>query len=368
MNTLTNSLREFSGLSRHAFQHPLDSKALVALKQVPALPTVLKFLSEKTTERFHHARRMSHSLRVNAQQYPSLYKKYVRMAQILDVQKLPSLFIEMKPVVNAYATGMENYSIVVASALLDVMEDEEVMAILGHELGHVKCEHMLYNSMAHQLGALGGMGASLLSEIPFLGKAITGGLGLALYEWSRKAELSCDRAALIAVQDVDAVASALAKFSGYSKKYAHEMNLDAIEQQADDYETLKQDSLLVNLVMLNELLATTHPYPVVRVREIRRYASSPEYAKILNGDYKREQPKLTDGTWSNAVVSTARFKNCTACSYPCNEDFVFCPNCQANTRDVKLHCSSCKQPVESAWGHCMQCGVQLTTPQLEARQ
>ena len=226
MNAQLKHAMEFPRLSHHAFQHPLDSQALAVLKNVPALPTVIKFLSEKTTERFHHARRMSQSLRVNAQQYPSLYKKYVRLAQVLDVRQLPSLFIENKPVINAYAMGMENYSIVLASGLVDAMEDEEVLAILGHELGHVKCDHMLYNSMAHQLSAFGSMGASFLSEIPFLGKAISGGLGLALYEWSRKAEFSCDRAALLATQDVGAVASALAKLAGFSKRYAHEMSLD----------------------------------------------------------------------------------------------------------------------------------------------
>jgi Zn-dependent protease with chaperone function len=359
LNAVTLSRMEFPGLSHHAFQHPLDSQALAALKGVPGLATVMKFLSEKTTERFHHARRMSHSLRVNAQQYPSLYAKYVRLAQVLDVQKLPALFIENSPNINAYAMGMENYSIVVASGLLDAMEEEEVLAILGHELGHVKCEHMLYNSMAHMLRSYGTMGVSLLSEVPLVGKVLSGGLGIALYEWSRKAELSCDRAALLATQDVGATASALGKLAGYSKKYAHELNLEAIASQADDYESMKQGSLLVNLVMLNELLDTTHPYPVVRVREVRHYAASSEYANILAGNYQRGQPRLTDGSWAGVDVKTRRFKRCASCNYPCNEDYVFCPHCQANTRDLKLHCASCKLPVEDAWVHCMQCGARL---------
>lgn len=359
MNALVKARKEFPGLSHHAFQHPLDSQALAALKNVPALPSVLKLLSEKTTEQFHHAELMSQSLRVNARQYPSLYRKYVGLAQVLDVRKLPALFIENKPFINAYATGMENYCIVLTSALLDAMEDGEVLAILGHELGHVKCEHMLYNSLAHQIGGIGSMGVAILSEVPLLGKAISSGLGLALYQWSRKAELSCDRAALLATQDADVVAAALAKLAGYSKRYAHEMNLDAVEEQANDYDALGEGSLLLNLVMINQLLAQTHPYPVIRVREVRRYAASSEYERILSGNYQREQPRQASGTWSGVIVETPRFKFCRACNYPCNDDFVFCPSCQSNARDLPLHCTACKQPVDEQWAHCMRCGARI---------
>lgn len=360
MNALTKGPREFPGLSRHAFQHPLDSQALAALKNVPALPTVLKFFSEKWDERFYHAQSMSHRLRVNARQYPSLHKKYVRMAQILDVPKLPGLFIENSPVVNATAYGMENYTIVLHSALLDALEDEEMLAVLGHELGHVKCEHMLYKDLAYKL-ANGGVG--LLTEFPIVGMAVSKGLGIALYEWNRKAEFSCDRAALLATQSVDAVASALAKFAGYSKRYAHEISLDEAAQQADDYESLGQDSAMMSLVMtlvkLEELQSLTHPHPVVRVREIQRYAASPEYARTLAGEYRRDQPVLTNGTWEGVAISSSRYRPCTNCAYPCDEGFAYCPNCQTNVRGNSLRCTSCSQPVEQQWVHCMRCGAHL---------
>ena len=363
MSKATASFREFPGLSHHAFQHPLDSQALAALRRVPALPTVLKFFSEKFGERFDETRLMSQNLRVGIRQYPSLHKKFVRMAQVLDVRKLPSLYIETSPTINAYATGMENYSIILCSGILDVMEDEELLAILGHELGHVKCEHMLYKTLAHHMASSSAM--MLVPAVPFLKSAVSTGLGLALWEWNRKAELSCDRAALLATQDIDVVASALTKLAGFSKRYAHELNLDAVEEQADEHVELGQNSLLLNIVMLNSLLGQSHPYPVVRVKEIRHYAASLEYARILKGEYQREQGKLVDGSWAGMTVGTPRFRLCKKDNYPCDEDYVFCPNCQSNVRGLKLHCTACKQPVEAEWAHCMQCGAKLTTDQLD---
>src|SRR4051812_1224640 len=146
---LKANLVEFPDLTRQAFQHPSDVQATETLKHVPGLARVIRFISEMGSEQYMHYENISHRLRVNANQYPSLYRQYVRMAQVLDVRKLPSLYIETTPTINAFAMGVENYSIVLCSGLLDILDENETMAILGHELGHVKCEHQLYKTMAY---------------------------------------------------------------------------------------------------------------------------------------------------------------------------------------------------------------------------
>jgi len=359
---LRSDLKEFPELSHHAFQHAWDSQATATLRQVPGLSRVVRFISENGSEPFLNYENISSRLRVNAQQYPSLYRQYVRMAQVLDVRKLPALYIETTPTINAFAMGIENYSIVLCSGLVDVMDEVELLAILGHELGHVKCEHQLYKTVAYLVTTFGD---AILSQakIPGIDLVLSAGrLGLefALMDWSRKAELSCDRAALLATQDADAVASALAKLAGFSRKYASELNLDEVEHQSEAYRELGNESIMIKMMQLQTMRSQTHPYPVVRVKEIRHWARSVEYDSILAGNYRRHAAVLQGGAWQNVTIESPRARECAKCKYPCNEDYLFCPSCQSNTRVGRLLCGKCRKPVEQTWSACMGCGSWLT--------
>jgi Zn-dependent protease with chaperone function len=359
---LKEDLKEFPDLSHHAFQHHLDSQAIASLQKVPGLHKVVKFISENSIERVILIEKMSSTVRVNAQQYPSLYKQYVKMAQVLDVKKLPNLYIETTNTINAYAMGIENYSIVLCSGLIDILTEDELNAIIGHELGHVKCEHQLYKTMTYIITNFGN--AIISSAIPYIGSLLSVGLQLALLEWNRKAEFSCDRAALLATQDVEAIAGALGKLAGFSQKIPDAMNIDEIEVQAGDYHELGETSMINKLIKLYSLLQQTHPYPVVRVKEIRHWAKSRDYADILSGRYGKGA--LPQAVGQKMLASAPRVKICPnpKCQYPCVAEHNFCSNCQTNIRNAPLACGQCRQPVDPNWIVCSQCGNQLQTPAL----
>jgi hypothetical protein len=168
-----------------------------------------------------------------------------------------------------------------------------LLAILGHELGHVKCNHMLYMTMVNlirQYGA-GYLIASLLP--PVAGTVVSYTIQLALLEWYRKAEFSCDRAALLTTQNPEAIAGALAKLAGYSKHLPEpEFNIEAIKDQAQEYDDIGADSTVDKLVKLWLLMGRTHPHPVVRAREIANWSASEDYHRILAGDYATQGPDL----------------------------------------------------------------------------
>lgn len=357
---LKSDLRDFPGLSHHSFQHPLDSQAIAALQQVPALPKVVKFISQHSIEKVILVEKMSSTLRVNAQQYPSLYKQYVKMAEVLDVKKLPNLYIETTNQINAYAMGVENYTIVLCSGLIDIMTEDELLAILGHELGHVKCEHQLYKTMTYILSNFGNQIISY--AIPYVGQVVSLGLQLALLEWNRKAEFSCDRAGLLATQDVEATANALAKLAGYSRRFDDQIDLEEVKTQAEHYHELGSDSLIVKLIKLHSLLQQTHPYPVVRVKEIKAWANSQEYADIMNGRYAKGDALPPAGQLALPGAPRVRLCPNPKCQYPCADNFRFCPNCQSNIGDAPLICGSCRSQVEAHWIVCSFCGNQMQKP------
>jgi Zn-dependent protease with chaperone function len=282
--------KTFPNISHSAFQHPLDKQALATLEKTPFLPQLVQQLSKSVLERFTHIDLVSSNARVHAQQYPSLYKKYIKLAETLDVNPIPELFIDSAHTINAYATGMNSFFIVTYSGLIDMLSENELLAILGHELGHVKCNHMLYMTMVNlirQYGA-GYLIASLLP--PVAGTVVSYSIQLALLEWYRKAEFSCDRAALLATQDEEAVVGALSKLAGYSKHLPDaEFNFEAIKDQAQAYDDVGSDSLVDKAVKLWLLMGRTHPHPVVRAREIANWAASPEYHDILDGKFATRQ-------------------------------------------------------------------------------
>ncbi len=357
--SLKANLQEFPGLSHQAFQHPLDRQAMIALEKVPLLPQGVSFVSSAFFERLLHIEHISDNTRVTAQQYPSLYRQYLKLAAVLDVKRLPDLYIDTTPTVNAYATGIQNYFIVLNSGLIDILTEDELLAILGHELGHVKCEHMLYTTLAQFLRDYG---VDILNQfVPVgLGALAGQGLQLALMEWYRKAEFSCDRAALIATQNVESICSALAKLAGYAKNLDGALNLEEIMRQANDYQEIGAESKVEKVLKLYVLLNKTHPYPVVRVKEIRQWSESTEYAQILAGNYKQLVAQATRPSGMQPLATPTGVK-CTnpKCGRVWSPGTGFCGKCSTNLRNAPTVCGNCFVVVKASWANCVACGNAL---------
>jgi Zn-dependent protease with chaperone function len=191
---------------------------------------------------------------------------------------VPELFISQDPRVNAMALGTDKPFIVITTGLVDLMDAEESRFIIGHELGHVLSGHSVYRTMLYHLVNL----AARLALVPFawIGlKAVIWGLE----EWYRKSELSCDRAGLLAGQDVAAARRALMKTAGGSR--LAELSHDEFLEQAREYDAVPD--VREGLIKLLQLQGTTHPFAVVRFAELDRWASEGDYRNILAGNYPR---------------------------------------------------------------------------------
>jgi predicted Zn-dependent protease len=178
---------------------------------------------------------------------------------------------------------------VVTTGLVNLHDEEELRWVIGHELGHILSGHAVYRTMMLILIQL----AARIAWMPigYLGlRAIIWGLE----EWFRKSELSCDRAGLLAGQDVDAARRALMKLAG--GPYLSELNPDAFREQAHEYDAVPD--LRDSILKLLQLQGNTHPFAVVRFAELDRWATDGSYESILAGDYPRRDndrdAKFTD--------------------------------------------------------------------------
>src|SRR5438132_11598603 len=190
------------------WEHPADRAALQSLRSVPGFDQVVKkvvgFLGERGIRLLFQA----NAVRVGPTQFPRLNALYTDVLTSLDWPNRPELFVSQTPFVNAGAFGMDKPFIVINSGALRLLDDDEMRALLGHELGHVMSGHALYRTILILI-----LNVSFAS-LPFLAGIALLPIRIALLEWYRKSELSSDRAGLVASQDAKASLRVLLKMAG----------------------------------------------------------------------------------------------------------------------------------------------------------
>ena len=168
---------------------------------------------------------------VSKEQYPRLHEIVERLSADNGIPK-PKVAIVNSRVPNAFATGKSPKSSLVAvtSGILDLLDDDELEAVIGHELSHVRSRDVLVLTLASvfsmvawylvQFGFFGGLQVR--------GRNSSGGTAIvilvALITWvvsfliiraiSRYREYSADRSGAIMTGKPDKLASALLKISG----------------------------------------------------------------------------------------------------------------------------------------------------------
>lgn len=289
---------QYPDISSDAFRHPLDRQAEATLRSVPGFDLVARKFVEFVYERPQQVYLMGNTVQAGVDQYPTLYRCFKEAVAALDMRPEPTLFVTHNQTANSYALGEDMPCIVVTTGLLDLLSEAELEIVVAHECGHIQCGHTTLNQMAKwAMNA-----ASIIGEMTFgLGNLISSGLLYAFYEWRRKAELSSDRAALLASDDVEGVMRTMMKLSGGSHQYAHELDLEAFVKQSERYHSLDDDGLnqVYKFILYNGIGGgpmMTHPFPVERISYLLDWATSAEYEAIKRGNYpRRSDPPNGDG-------------------------------------------------------------------------
>ncbi len=261
------------GLKADQFRHPLDLEATNSLKQLPGLDLLIRNLLGPVAEQFFYLENIASSILVGEQQLPQIYNLLIEACRVLDVEP-PQLYVRQNPVPNAYTFAMRGKQpfVVMHTSLIELLTPEEIQAVIAHELGHLKCDHGVYLTLANIIVLAAG-------QLP-LGGVITQGLQSQILEWVRCAEFTCDRAALLATQDPKTIMSVMMKLTGGSPSLASQLNLDAFIAQARAYDDVDKTEI-GQLLKQMQTAQLTHPVPVLRAREIDRWASSQSYQSLL---------------------------------------------------------------------------------------
>jgi Zn-dependent protease with chaperone function len=269
---------KLEGISPRAYQHPADRAATAALKKVPYLDEVVRKLVALGYERALRAAALGSAVRLGQEQLPGIWVLHRQVFNTLDIDRVPDLYMTQFPLANAYTIGTSKPIVLLNSELVRILDGDGHRVVLAHEAAHVHSDHVLYRTALLILLQIGSSTRlPLLAGLPLLA------IQYALLEWSRAAELSCDRAAAIVTRDPTAVCRALMTMA--AGEAAEDLNLDAFIAQGMDYS--EGGAGLERLTKLFQDLRLTHPMPVRRVRLLLDWVHDGSYDQMVRGDYVR---------------------------------------------------------------------------------
>ena len=184
-----------------------------------------------------------------------------------------------------------------------------------------------------------------------------------LAHWSRMAELSCDRAGLLVVQDPKIVASAFVKIGGCSGTLLGDISFEALEDQLHEYEQA-DDAIFDSLLKIKQSfdsLYSSHPLTALRIKKILQWGESDQYQSIISGSYPHVEVR----------PDSAGKVHCLSCGQLLAAGDEFCATCGAHqlVSSTGLRCPNkeCGCPIKPGQKYCAKCGQDLSklTPLVE---
>jgi Zn-dependent protease with chaperone function len=287
----------FPGISPRAYEHPADRGALATLRTVPGFAAVLKSVAGFWQERGGRLIALSSAIRVGENQFPTLHRLRNECAETLDLDTVPNLYVYRDAQVHARTVGIDEPFIMLSSGMVEALDTEGLRFVIGHEMGHVLSGHAVYRTMIDVL-----MGLQQSLSWMAIGSMGIRAILIALFEWYRKAELSCDRAGLLCGQNPQAALRVHVMLAGGTS--AGDIDVPSFLQQASEYESV--DDIRDSIHKLRYVTWMSHPLAVVRAAQLQKWAASEEYRAILAGQYQRRSDDAPQNSWGEDLRSAAK--------------------------------------------------------------
>lgn len=183
---------------------------------------------------------------VGPKQLPAVHAMGVRCAEKLGIG-VPQLFIanDARPNAFTFATSHVDQMVVLTSGLIQALDEEELLNVIGHECGHIHNRHVIYNTVWELL--TNGLARTLLHTalaamgpagwlISLIDAVFSAGSWYVFGKWHRCAEITCDRAGLICSGDVAAAKRVMGRIHMGDLGGMEGFSADAYRDQASGYQ------------------------------------------------------------------------------------------------------------------------------------
>src|SRR5437867_984827 len=132
-----NSRKHFPGLKANAFQHTGDREALKKLDRLPGMQMLIRKISSSYFEKTLRMLNTAERVRVGPKQCPKIYELFRESCSVLDIPEIPEIYLSTVYIPNAFSFGIDRYTVVLLTGLVDLLTEEELLFVVAHELSHI---------------------------------------------------------------------------------------------------------------------------------------------------------------------------------------------------------------------------------------
>ena len=232
----------------------------------------LRVTTSKYREAYNEVENQGEGINITNESLPKMHQQLVDACQILGVKEIPTYSTDWEYAPYHFSNGEKHRRIVMMSGSADLFTDEEMMFVLGHELGHMVCGHKPYHMLLETF------------YMPFVNdaafKAWASIIKLPLMEWYRISDYTADRMGLLCCQDINAAITTMIKKAGLPKKCYNNIDVQSFVQQARDFEENFTD-MMDRVVKVLSIRSAEFPWLVVRAGKLYDWYHSDEYRQII---------------------------------------------------------------------------------------
>jgi Zn-dependent protease with chaperone function len=225
-------------------------------------------LSVEATLRFWQSvgknRFLGSAVRVGERQFPNIHKLVLRCAEVLQIAP-PTVYVAPQIVtLTARTLGTaDDAMIALGTPLVDHLTEGELLFVLGRECGHIQNGHTIYLTALHFLTTAANMFVRYAAQPAVL----------ALNGWSRRAEITADRAGLLCTRDLAVATTAMVKLSVGSQRLFGNIDVQEYLRQLDETQAGRG--------RFEELFAA-YPYLPKRVEALRLFAQTTYFRSVIS--------------------------------------------------------------------------------------
>ncbi|MDA9774251.1 M48 family metallopeptidase, partial [Saprospiraceae bacterium] len=256
------------------FQHPKEAKSMKTLKDTRGVEKMVKKFYDMGVENIIKLQYTGSGLKLSPKSFPDLFRMTETACDILDVDKMPELYVYRSEQFTATTVGVENPMLAISTECLDKLSKEELLFLIGREVAHIKCEHILYQEIGfifpELMDAFSGVTLGLSS-------VLSSGLKYALFHWAQMAEYTADRGGLLVCQDIHVTKKMFSKLAGLPEKYWATFEVEELDNQARAFEGYSEKTFdkFMRFLYGNNL------WVIARAQEMINWVEAGDYNRIL---------------------------------------------------------------------------------------
>lgn len=317
-----------------------DGAAMSKLRSISSLNSVARTISDKVGRRWIES--TFNAIRLSETQLPEVYAMAVRAARILGMPYMPDVYVSGDRMWDAMIFGSDdNAFVVLGTALITNFRGDDLLFVLAREMGHCRAGHALWKTVIRflvgEMGPRGGIMAgglfSAVGKVLSPSQLIESALELPLLAWARQAEITADRAGLLAVGGDEAIARrVLLSWSLKSSMLCQRINID---------EWLAQEGGDDQVTQLSEMLSSSTPYITRRLNLVKQFTHEPQM-QYWGNVIKSLSPPVPMLPQAAAAAANAPVRQPAPPQTPATNQAAAKPADKANDDMLKLTCGNCK--------------------------